>query len=345
MYILFFVLWNWHIPMPSSSDPPPSPAPSAASPGLGALSLSAQPVLGTRLPDGDSEPHRRTGKPAATLLWMAPLPPHLYPNPIMAAYSKPSRLQRGCAALLSWVLLAGAGLGVLRLGRRSPTESRELGQMRTVTVLVDTYREPELDARPPAGTGGGGSEVPSEEPPESVSASYDPRADLHPDLAETPRANPEAPPLDANLLPVRAVLYRNASVLGTPGVVGAGGIGGGGGQQKTGHLARWGEGSLLSGNSRGQTVGIDALDVIRQVIPTYPAAARSAKVDGEVLVDVVIDERGIPIEVLVVRADHILLIPTVLEVAPRWRFTPVLFGGRKGRANFRLCFRFILETS
>jgi protein TonB len=149
-------------------------------------------------------------------------------------------------------------------------------------------------------------------------------------------------PQETNLLPTRPVIYSGGAISGSPGVVGSG-TGGQGGPSS--HVARWGEGGLISGERRGLTVTVDSLDVLHQEIPKYPPAARAARISGEVVVDVVINEKGVPIEILVVRSDHIMLTPTVMEVAPRWRFTPVLFGGNRVRANFRVCFRFILETS
>ena len=273
--------------------------------------------------------------------WKAgPLPPHLEPNPITGAFSSPSVFQKVCSALLSWVLLAIAFVLVIFLGRKAEARSHAVDVPRTVTVLFESPANLEPGPPPPPEprpSGGASSETPTE----STSAYFDPRALAHPELAETPVPDSMVVPMETNLLPTRPVIYSGGTAPGTPGVMGAGSGGPGGGSE---HVARWGDGGLISGERRGLTVAVDSLDVLHQEIPKYPPAAKAAKIAGEVVVDVVINEKGIPIEILVVRSDHIMLTPTVLEVAPRWRFTPVLFGGQRVRANFRVCFRFILET-
>jgi len=268
------------------------------------------------------------------------MPPHLVPNPIAGSFSHPSVLQKICAAMLAWFLFVGSGIAMILIGSRAEARLQKQVEPRTVTVLFERAEEASLAPPPPPVPGAAAGATRSEIPTEGPSASFDPRALAHPELAEAPPPPSLDFPEEINLLPTRPVIYSGGSA-GTPGVLGSGS----GTGEGSGAGTRWGSSPLLSGEARGVTVTLDSLDVLHQEVPAYPPAARSAKISGEVLVDVVIDDRGKPIEVKIVRSDHILLNPPVLEVARKWRFTPILFGGQRMRANFRICFRFILETN
>lgn len=298
--------------------------------------LSLAPASGAPLTDAET---KVVGNPARTRERTSALPPHLEPNPISSAFSAPSPVQKFCVALFSWALIAGACALVVILSRKAQARHAE---PRTVTLLIDSGAEMNVPPPPspqPASAPSGGPQ--SETPNESTSSYFDPRAAAHPELAEEPLPVPSmAVPMEGTLLPTRPVIYSGGGGQGTPGVMGSGMSGPG----TSGSVARWGDGGPISGERRGVTVEMDSLDVLHQDAPGYPPAARAAKITGEVVVDVVIDEKGIPIEVVIVRSDHILLTPSVMAVTPKWRFTPVLFGGKRVRANFRICYRFILET-
>ena len=60
--------------------------------------------------------------------------------------------------------------------------------------------------------------------------------------------------------------------------------------------------------------------------PTYPALAKSARVQGEVLIDAVIDEQGNIVNAKVVEG-HPLLVPEALRTVMLWKYEPTYLNG------------------
>ena len=81
---------------------------------------------------------------------------------------------------------------------------------------------------------------------------------------------------------------------------------------------------------------------IRTTNPEYTEEARNAKIEGAVLVEAVIDEKGVPTEPKVVRTLDKGLDQKALEAVRQWRFKPGLKDGTpvavtvKIEVNFRL---------
>jgi TonB family protein len=98
------------------------------------------------------------------------------------------------------------------------------------------------------------------------------------------------------------------------------------------------------GRGKGLPTTLEAMTILHQEVPPYPAKARMEKLEGEVIIELIINEKGIPLSAEIVQSTNEVFSPVAQQAAFEWRFTPVLFHGEKVRANFRICYRFILES-
>jgi TonB family protein len=78
-----------------------------------------------------------------------------------------------------------------------------------------------------------------------------------------------------------------------------------------------------------------------QVKPTYPSIARVAKVEGEVVIEITIDEEGNVMSAKVV-SGHPLLQQAALSAARQWKFKPTLLNRNPVKVSGKLTFRFKL---
>jgi len=176
-------------------------------------------------------------------------------------------------------------------------------------------------------------------PPMAVVNNPKPKLVMEPTLVIQP---------DANLPQV------NMPVLGDPlsgvkmasnGPGSGGGIGSGpGGGVGSGGGPGFGPGS--GGNTGGGAYkiggGVSAPAVILKVEPEYSEEARKAKFQGTVLLSVVVDEKGNPRDLRVVRPLGLGLDEKAIEAVMKWRFRPGLKDGRAVpvsayvEVNFRL---------
>ena len=74
--------------------------------------------------------------------------------------------------------------------------------------------------------------------------------------------------------------------------------------------------------SQGVTRGL----LIQKVEPTYPTLARSARVQGEVILSAVIDANG-QITNLQLVSGHPMLVPNAIAAVKQWRYKPYLLNG------------------
>jgi protein TonB len=79
---------------------------------------------------------------------------------------------------------------------------------------------------------------------------------------------------------------------------------------------------------------VKAPEVVSRVEPGYPDVDRRAGVQGEVEIEVVIDETGKVAETRVLRAPSRTLGEAVREAVAQWRFTPSVQDGRPVRVTF-----------
>jgi len=79
--------------------------------------------------------------------------------------------------------------------------------------------------------------------------------------------------------------------------------------------------------------------------PAYPEALRSAGIEGKVVVEFVVDERGQPVQgsVRVVQSDNDLFADAVRAALGRLRFTPAEVGGKKVSQLVQMPFLFTLN--
>ena len=82
-------------------------------------------------------------------------------------------------------------------------------------------------------------------------------------------------------------------------------------------------------------------NALARVTPEYPKAARSARVAGDVVVELVIDEKG-NVESVRVVSGHALLHQAAIEAARQWKFKPTLLNNAPVKVTGILTFRFTL---
>lgn len=86
----------------------------------------------------------------------------------------------------------------------------------------------------------------------------------------------------------------------------------------------------------------DAVRILRQVSPAYPALALAAHKQGEVVIRMVIDPTGVPVSAEAVSGPQVFYGPAV-AAARQWRFSPATQNGQPVPATFLLTLRFILR--
>ncbi len=86
----------------------------------------------------------------------------------------------------------------------------------------------------------------------------------------------------------------------------------------------------------------DAVRILHQDAPVYPTLARAAHVQGDVIVRMFIDTRGVPTRALVEQG-HPALRATAEQSAMLWRFTPAQVNGQAVPATFLLTLKFRLH--
>jgi len=105
-----------------------------------------------------------------------------------------------------------------------------------------------------------------------------------------------------------------------------------------------GSGGTTSG-SASSIVEFDfqQMRILHQVAPVYPAMARLAKIQGDVVLLMAVDPRGVPTEVRALSGPHPSLEQEAMRVAKLWRFEPATLNGQAVSAQFRLTLLFRLK--
>ncbi len=83
--------------------------------------------------------------------------------------------------------------------------------------------------------------------------------------------------------------------------------------------------------------------VLQAVNPVYPPMARLARIQGEVVLLMAVDPRGVPTEVRALSGPHPSLEQEAMRVARLWRFEPATLNGQPVSAQFRLTIQFRLK--
>ena len=192
-----------------------------------------------------------------------------------------------------------------------------------------------------AGGGGGGDRSPlatKQFVPPMVSLVDNPKLIMEPTLVIEPDAN--IPRVDLDVLgdPLAKALASNG-----PGSGGGFGTGRGGGVGAgSGPGFGPGSGGNMGGGAYRIGGGVSAPTVIFMIEPEYSEEARKGRFQGKVLILVVVDERGNPRDLRVIRPLGLGLDQKALEAVKLWKFSP---GKKDGRPvavqatieiNFRL---------
>jgi periplasmic protein TonB len=176
-------------------------------------------------------------------------------------------------------------------------------------------------------------------PPMAVINNPNPKLVMEPTLIIQPDAN--IPKVNMSQLGdplAKSGIASNGS--GSGGGIGTGpggGVGSGGGAgYGPGHGGNIGGGAYRIGG------GVSAPSVLFKVEPEYSEEARKAKFQGTVILSVVVDEKGNPKELKVMRALGLGLDQKAIEAVEKWKFRPGLKDGRAVQVyatievNFRL---------
>jgi len=91
--------------------------------------------------------------------------------------------------------------------------------------------------------------------------------------------------------------------------------------------------------SQGVTKGL----LVHRVEPSYPPLARSARVQGEVVLTAVISVNG-DIENLQLVSGHPMLVPSALSAVKQWRYKPYLLNGQPVEVETTITVIFSLST-
>jgi protein TonB len=82
-------------------------------------------------------------------------------------------------------------------------------------------------------------------------------------------------------------------------------------------------------------------DLVRKVLPTYPSLARSARIQGSVVLQAVISKQGL-IENLRVLSGHPLLVPAAIEAVRQWRYRPYVLNNEPVEVETQVTVNFSL---
>lgn len=82
-------------------------------------------------------------------------------------------------------------------------------------------------------------------------------------------------------------------------------------------------------------------DLVHKVLPTYPALARSARIQGQVVLQAVISKGG-AIEDLKVLSGHPMLVPAAIEAVRQWRYRPYVLNDAPVEVETQITVNFYL---
>jgi periplasmic protein TonB len=85
-------------------------------------------------------------------------------------------------------------------------------------------------------------------------------------------------------------------------------------------------------------------DLIRKLQPSYPPLARSARIQGTVVLQAIISKQG-TIENLKVLSGHPMLIPSAIDAVRQWRYRPYILNGEPVEVETQITVNFSLAGS
>jgi periplasmic protein TonB len=254
---------------------------------------------------------------------------------------------------LSSMLIHVAVLGLLFLiGTNKAVQQAVKDQINIIAPDLSPYK-PTVKKDPMGGGGGGGdrSATPPSKgklprladkqfvPPMAVVHNPDPKLVMEPTLIIQPDANiPKVnmPELGDPL--AKSMIASNGS--GSGGGIGTGPGGGVGSGRGPGYGP--GSGGNIGGGAYRIGGGVSPPSVIQKVEPEYSEEARKAKFQGTVILFVVVDEKGNPRDLKVIRPLGLGLDQKAIEAVEKWKFRPGMKDGKPVavqatiEVNFRL---------
>jgi protein TonB len=256
---------------------------------------------------------------------------------------------------VSSVLIHAGVVAMLFLIGSNPTVQHMVQEHVTLLAPDIAPYQPKMVVKKETMGGGGGGGDRSPTPPSKGKLPRVADKQFTPPTAVIRNENPKLPmeptiiaPPDAVLPQIQANNYGDPlAKLGLPsnGPGSGGGIGyGKGGGVGPGSGAGYGPGS---GGGVGGGVyriggGVSAPQLVFKVEPEYSEEARKAKYQGTVVLYVVVDEKGYPRDLRVVRTLGLGLDQKAIEAVQKWRFKPGLKDGKpvpvaaQIEVNFRL---------
>jgi protein TonB len=82
-------------------------------------------------------------------------------------------------------------------------------------------------------------------------------------------------------------------------------------------------------------------DLVHKVQPTYPALARSARIQGVVMLQAVISKQG-TIENLRILTGHPMLAPAAIDAVRQWRYRPYILNNELVEVEAQITVNFSL---
>jgi periplasmic protein TonB len=82
-------------------------------------------------------------------------------------------------------------------------------------------------------------------------------------------------------------------------------------------------------------------NLVRKILPTYPALARTARIQGQVVLQAVISKQGV-IENLQVVTGHPMLVPAAIEAVRQWRYRPYVLNNEPVEVETQITVNFSL---
>jgi len=256
------------------------------------------------------------------------------------------------AGLTSLLIHGTVILLLLLIGTNQTVQKMVKEQVNLLAPDIDAYK-PTPKKNNMGGGGGGGDRSPTPAskgklpklaqkqfvPPAVIVHNENPKLVMEPTLVIQPDANiPKVnmdvlgDPLSRNGIPSNGTGYGAGIGSGSGGGVGSGSGAGFG----PGHGGNMGGGAYHIGG------GVSAPTLIFKVEPEYSEEARKAKFQGTVVLFVVVDEKGMPRELKVIRPLGLGLDQKAIEAVEKWKFRPGMKDGHPVavqatiEVNFRL---------
>jgi len=82
-------------------------------------------------------------------------------------------------------------------------------------------------------------------------------------------------------------------------------------------------------------------DLVHKVLPIYPPLARTARIQGQVVLQAVISKQGM-IENLRLLTGHPMLVPAAIEAVRQWRYRPYVLNNEPVEVETQITVNFSL---